>query len=794
MQYNYQGHDNGYEEEQPFSYAPHEQSSGAQFNGGNNFYSQYIQTDNAFYQPQTSFYHYGYFGATEPESSTIANIASKVHSISHKASTNTGVVAIKKTGESKPRQTYRAKTPWTMEENKNLFKSMAEYIYVDKNGMKPLAMYLNPSEIDHVEKCEETMSDEEIGLSLRKAEIDNNPNRRGDLLFAFVRHLQAASGYHNTRVVNEKIKNVRSRIINLFMNMHVEGALPTKRPVRYIAAMVNSIVRSPFSTLEPSVKTLHTNSAYADNKHDVCLWLDAMYLLHTQNMHDFINQCAINLVRTHLELIATGLYADQVAMELAQEEPNMSFVVSCLNTLINVLNNDERVKKDKAKRGEEVLRKRKRKNTASSNSAQKRKIEDVQIVCNDNKTVSLALFEMLKNEEKLQIAGIPLKMIAAVGGTIRRRDPMTVLDIKYNLYRLWTCVSRFNDITAKLSNATVGRPDQDSFTEFVVVNHFAQSFSELAIEPRIRISKTRVADGDLKLDQLIEQYFASTENESRHHVPVWMTVCKRSDGQYVFALVITSANMIAPADIQISGSTSFRRFTDDSLFPIIDNALASGGSLPYAGVSMCQHAGLDTWPWTPDQLSTIVMSQGYEEQLDLVIEKGSRVMVSTGWPNTTHTLSPWAEPRVLNGEAYRFQQKYASVSMMDVAPSYEQLVEAQKALLEDTFTPAHTAANNSSSQSLGGNQMPSFIQQPQTPIQPLVNSYSSGMTHLVADNAGLLLANSPIMANPQQFSLDLLGTNDNSWTTGDGYNAASSPYPHLFQNNNSSSNPDYQPM
>ncbi|KAJ2372052.1 hypothetical protein IW150_004306, partial [Coemansia sp. RSA 2607] len=111
---------------------------------------------------------------------------------------------------------------------------MAEYIYVDRNGMKPLAIYLNPAEIDHVESCENamTMTDDDIARSLREMELDNNPNRRGDLLFAVVRHLQAASGYHSTRVVNEKIKNVRSRIINWFMTMYIEGAVPTKRPMR----------------------------------------------------------------------------------------------------------------------------------------------------------------------------------------------------------------------------------------------------------------------------------------------------------------------------------------------------------------------------------------------------------------------------------------------------------------------------------------------------------------------------------------------------------------------------------
>ncbi|KAJ2037494.1 hypothetical protein GGI08_008474, partial [Coemansia sp. S2] len=89
----------------------------------------------------------------------------------------------------------RTKTPWTAEENRNLFRAMAEYIYVDKQGMKPLAIYLNPTELDHVESCENAlhMTDEDIASSLLEQGIEVNPNRRSDLLFHVLRHLQRAS-------------------------------------------------------------------------------------------------------------------------------------------------------------------------------------------------------------------------------------------------------------------------------------------------------------------------------------------------------------------------------------------------------------------------------------------------------------------------------------------------------------------------------------------------------------------------------------------------------------------------
>ncbi|KAJ2551656.1 hypothetical protein GGH95_005891, partial [Coemansia sp. RSA 1836] len=134
----------------------------------------------------------------------------------------------------------RAKTPWTAEENRNLFRAMAEYIYVDKQGMKPLAIYLNPTELDHVESCESAlnMSDDDIASSLLENGLEVNPNRRSDLLFHVLRHLQRASGNQSTRVVNEKVKNARSRIVNLFMNMYNDGDLPSKRPVRYVSALL----------------------------------------------------------------------------------------------------------------------------------------------------------------------------------------------------------------------------------------------------------------------------------------------------------------------------------------------------------------------------------------------------------------------------------------------------------------------------------------------------------------------------------------------------------------------------
>ncbi|KAI7822262.1 hypothetical protein BX661DRAFT_187585 [Kickxella alabastrina] len=694
----------------------------------------------------------------------------------------------------------RTKTPWTIDENISLFRTMAEYIYVKKTGMKPLAIYLNPSELNHVVTCEKTMAmnDSEIAVSLREQEIESNPSRRGDLLFAVVRHLQYSSGFHETRVVNEKIKNVRSRIINEFMTMFNEGTLPTKRPVRYVTAMLNNLVTSPFANLDSSFGSninLGNAPGAADNKHDVSLWLAAMFWLHAKDMYDFVYQCALQVVRTQARLGTPACCTAELQDQLEQPSPDLCIIVSQLYAIISYLNANTRGAKDKDKAkgpnaatrngygdAENSSKKRKRKALTPLDVRKKPPMQETMVICNDNKLLSLTMFEILKNEEKLQIAGMRVKMVASVGGVIRRTNGLAIQDIKYHMYRLWTCVSRFNDISPLLKRPNLFGdniiPNIANFAEFVVVDHFANPFSNTSVEPSVRVSKQRRFGHNMNIELLIEQKFAATQGENRSHIPVWLTICRRSDDRYVFALIITSADKVAPVESQIGGF-NFTRFPSESFLSSIDNAIASGGNVNYQGVPMCQHAGLEPWPWSPNQVNTLTASYGYEEKVGVKMQDGSTVIVSSGWANTAHTLEPWAEPRVLSTEAYSCQQGYAGALTVGTTPCYEQLLNAAHGIsnqIVDASLPNTASIVPHQYINVGGNSNILATLAHSENIQPLsaqyVNVGGSMDFQPMMPTSNMILSNTPLMTSPQNFPIDIIneyGSND--WVTGN-YNRA----------------------
>ncbi|KAJ2831199.1 hypothetical protein FBU31_002324, partial [Coemansia sp. 'formosensis'] len=524
-----------------------------------------------------------------------------------------------KTGRAPP----RTKTPWTSDENSSLFRAMAEYIYVDKQGMKPLAIYLNPTELDHVESCENalTMTDDDIASSLLEQGIEVNPNRRSDLLFHVLRHLQRASGNHSTRVVNEKVKNVRSRIVNLFMNMYNDGDLPSKRPIRYVSALLTSLVNSPFfpmDALDPN--TAANVFSITDTRHDVSMWLQAMFWLHPKAMYEFISQCALQIVRAQAEHTPIARRTVEERNVLS-ETPEYRTIISLLHLLILNLKGDDPAKRVKAgpprggKRGADdddndendlfdgagLLTKRRKRKNQTMESKKTTNGNDIEVVANDGVKVSLTLFDLLKTEEKLLLAGISIRMLAAAGGIIRN-NASALLDIKYHMYRLWTCISRFADVSHLFqSNARAGDPDAvDSnmaFAEFVVVRYFTGPFEQSNIEPRIRVSKDRTpCPGSLTgLEMLIEQTFNATEEEARGEIPVWLVVTKRQDDKYVLALIVTSPEVEVPKENGVSLSLS-RHYSDPQIAPVIDDAVISSGTVTMGMLPIQSHSGLDPWP------------------------------------------------------------------------------------------------------------------------------------------------------------------------------------------------------
>ncbi|KAJ2744384.1 hypothetical protein GGI20_003016 [Coemansia sp. BCRC 34301] len=624
----------------------------------------------------------------------------------------------------------RAKTPWTTEENRSLFRAMAEYIYVDKQGMKPLAIYLNPTELDHVESCENSlnMSDDDIASSLLEQGLEVNPNRRSDLLFHVLRHLQRASGNQSTRVVNEKVKNARSRIVNLFMNMYNDGDLPSKRPIRYVSALLTSLVNSPFFPLDVLDQATAANVySMNDTRHDVSLWLEAMFWLHPKSMYEFISQCALQIVRAQAERTPIHLRTAEEHNVLS-ETPEYRTIIAQLHDLVIVLNSNGASKKLKTvnpgygsvvgiKRGahsdfgyggdngamygdagvSESMPKRRKRKVQTLDTRKLVNGNEIEVMTNDGVKVSLTLFDLLKTEEKLLLAGISIRMLAAAGGVIRNGH-QALLDIKYHMYRLWTCVSRLADVSQLFTGVP---PPMDGnshseamggmFAEFVVVRYFTGSFEQSNIEPRIRVAKERTpCPGDLNsLEMLVEQAFAATEEESRAEVPVWLVVTKRQDERYVLALIVTSPDIEVPIEDGLSLFHS-RHYSDQAIASAIDGAIASGGNTMMGTLPIQSHSGLDPWPWVPGQAQSISVEAGFIGHIPMASESNETLIMATINYRGVDKASPWSEPRIMTEVIFDCQQSYANLGIAGRAPLYQHL--SQSGAMEAMTAAASTVA------------------------------------------------------------------------------------------------------
>ncbi|KAJ2616726.1 hypothetical protein H4S08_000662 [Coemansia sp. RSA 1365] len=603
----------------------------------------------------------------------------------------------------------RPKTPWSTQENRNLFRVMAEYIYIDKDGLKPLAIYLNPSELDHVEQCELSlnMTDSDIVQSLCEQEIEANPNRGSHLLFGVLRHFQSVSGNHSVRVVNEKAKNVRSRIINWFMTMFTDGTLPTKRPVRYVTAILNSLVGSPFCPARDTTSTMGMGLyAAADSKHDVCLWLQAMFWLYPRKMYEFVFQCAVQIVRARIKNAQYEHHTEEEMHVLTAEYPDVYVLIEQLRHLINLLNNDGMGKSSKeleryrginsnTRNGftpnydSDGAEKKRKRRPVPKETKRKTTTNSLKVPTNDGEEISLALFDMLKNHEKLQIAGMRVKMIAAVGGIVRNGSSYTSMDIKYHLYRLWTCVARLAEVSQMLV-PTQHVPSSEAsnwprFAEFVVVQDYYSPFDIAGIEPRIRGSKTRIncIESHHNLDELVEQWVASTEGESRVEIPIWLTIARRLDGKYVLGLVISSLHTVIPS--KIVGSTpmsmsvlGFRKFNDSELTPLVTTAIPRGGNVNLDGTDMCNHGGLEPWPWNQSQIGTLSTKHGHPSQIKVDVSGSSvPLIISSVYPNSPNLIDPWMEPRIMTSAIFLRQKSYAESGIVGATPSFEEILDVE---------------------------------------------------------------------------------------------------------------------
>ncbi|KAJ2799188.1 hypothetical protein H4R21_003639 [Coemansia helicoidea] len=614
----------------------------------------------------------------------------------------------------------RAKTPWTADENTNFFRALAEYTYADRTGLRQLVIYLNPSELDHVEHCEVELKlgDTEISQSLYEQEAENNPNRGSHLLFAAMRHMQRASGGHSIRVVNEKAKNVRSRIANRFASMFNEGALPPKRPGRYVTAMLNSIVNSPHCPVKDISATMAMGLyATAENKHDVSLWLTAMLWLHPRRMYEFLFQCAVQVLRAHIEATPLEARSSEDMHLMTSGAPDEYVVIDGLRRLVGTLNSDSPTKPS-AHRSMATSKAssfdpygidsdggagRKRKRRLTPHESMKRMCTDeVMVPTNGDERIALNMFDLLKNEERLQLAGKRIKMVAAVGGVVRNSHPQTPLDVKYHLYRLWTCVARLAEVSKMLVPAHLVPPAEAAvwprFAEFVVVHDYSGTFDIAAIEPGVRVSKTRMAfRPEFDAADLIAQWIASTIDESRPEIPMWLTVARRIDGEHVLALVISALHTATPTAGALAGQSltmlQHRRFSDDELAAAVDTAIANGGNSLVGGMPMCQHGGLDAWPWADAQHATVSMAHGQVRQIQADVTGSSiRLVLSTTCDTDQNIIDPWMEPRVMASGAFERQKGYAAEERVGESPSFDDLVAGEQKAVGGTAVDSQSTS------------------------------------------------------------------------------------------------------
>ncbi|KAJ2739035.1 hypothetical protein H4S06_006354, partial [Coemansia sp. BCRC 34490] len=291
---------------------------------------------------------------------------------------------------------------------------------------------------------------------------------------------------------------------------------------------------------------------------------------------------------------------------------------------------------------------------------------------------SLRLFDIMKNEEKVRMAGQRVKLVAAVGGVVRSAaHAMALTDARYHLYRLWTCVAGFSDIAPLLAPRTAAAAAATSggfFSELIVVHDFMNAFDEPNVEPHVRVAQLRVPCGAQRLDELVVRYAASTDGEQRAEIPVWLAVVAKADGSHALALLVCSP-VIEPA----AALLSYRQFSDTELASAMApaHAEAGGAGARIGDVAVTSIGGLEPWPLAPSAAAAVVMSHGQVAQASAAsaVAGGdeSHLMVSSLFTGFKGVLDAWCEPRILSSMAYARLLEYAATGTPGVSPDYSLL-------------------------------------------------------------------------------------------------------------------------
>ncbi|KAJ2625524.1 hypothetical protein GGI25_000624 [Coemansia spiralis] len=548
-----------------------------------------------------------------------------------------------------------AKALWSVEENIQFFRTIAEYIHVGPDGMHPLIMHLNPQELAQIEMCESSpnnkMTDQDIATVLGRGGHKSAARNSGEL-FRVLRHVQQASGNHSIREVNVKLRSIRSRIISWFMTIFVDGDHAVRRSSCYLNAILYNLLASPHCPVMNMDPLQSAKLRIPDPKTDASLWLQSMFWLRPKPMYEFVYKCAVRVTRSHAENTKAKRRTALQNHLANEEEPRVWVVFEYLKLLVNSLYNNKPEETVETVGAAESC-------FFASTDPKKQPLEyrkRVKGLSTRNPVAKMAMSTLCQApEDKIELIerniirtliGYRVKLIAAVGGVIRSTNNM--LDIKYHLYRLWTCVAWFADTTEMLA--------KNKFDEFVVVDGFADSFDESTVEPQIRASLTREPATN------IAEQIAKAVNSSGE-VPVWLTVTMNSEGGQCLALLVCSRGATEKIPFH-------RRFTDQELSPIINNMLTQGGAPTINNNPVNSISGLEPWPSSHNTL----MSHGICKRVT-VKTKASILAVNSSYTHTTDILQPWCEPRVMSSVAFALQLKYAAVNSKGYAPSFIQLTK-----------------------------------------------------------------------------------------------------------------------
>ncbi|KAJ1955586.1 hypothetical protein EC988_001801 [Linderina pennispora] len=535
----------------------------------------------------------------------------------------------------------KTKCKWLEEENHKFFLALTELVRVDHSGLHLYFNYLSESDLEYLKKEENRGTDYHLireGLVKRKKDTDNkkepyNPGLVFDLLLQFKKQFSK----HLLQEIHEKMKNSRQRYCNKFLNMFERGELhspkdtpkkekedgddgkraktPGDAPTRALLRYLLSKKQSP-----------HTELPRTRGANELDRWIWSMDTLHSASFYDFMVKCAEQaVVYTIVPLVKHERSpAENGLLELVSEEVYQSVTPETLTVRPN--------KRDSSKRTCEASP-----YPDEADSAKKIK---------SSKGSAPSAASKRSTRENLSRAGLRYKHMATVGGVLSSSN--TLVDIKYHLYRLRTCLGRIMclNIAFKGDAGSV-------FDELIVVRHFTASFQEDIIERAARTSPER-HKCDMGMSDLIFNYTSDTCAPGvLNDTAIWLSVLKREDDRFALALFVCKD---CPENWKV-----FRNSDADYV----------ASQLP-STTGLRQYTGLDFWPWPATQ---VILEHGetaeQREGITRRMPQDGSVVVCEHFFDTL--AEPCFEPRIQSGILHNMTKTAADHRHILNSPSFEQL-------------------------------------------------------------------------------------------------------------------------